>query len=315
MISFDENKIDCSKNKKIKQIIEHPNFLQCFAIFKAIDKIYMLFEFAYFPFFNFYRNEYEKIYQFTPNYLAQLIISLEFIQCNYNHDENYENFCFSPDRIFIGQNGKIKILSMIDWKKSEIASNDFQQLGLKYSSMLYCSPEQLRGQPICFDDILWSFSIFAFQILVGQDPYENERVESILKLNNPNFSFKIPPFLHVDAQDLLSKLLCIDKSLRLIDIDKIKQHSYFKNINWNSIFNNSSFPLPSDNNNFLQNIVKLSTNDDNNNHSFSNDQRYSSLSVSTNATIKDGQPLDTLIAPALKNDWAGFTLRNPNADT
>lgn len=292
LLLFDESHIE-----KVSEftIIEHPSLLNIQSIFRNNGKLYIIIDLAIYPFLQFYRIQLPIDY--IKIYLAQLIISLETIQEN-NSDTSNWTFKLNSDRIFVDTQGCLRVLAMTDWKRSEKGKEEDLQKGLKYSSILYNSPEQLRGEP-CNTDIWWSFGIFAYQLIVGEDPYPDESVHSILKLINPSHTFNIPPFIDSTSKSFLQQLLFVDKSKRLTNSSDIKKHPFFNSILFDKTLYDDShtLPLPLDQSNFVSSI-KSSGN------SIPSDNRGN-----VDVTIREGQPLDTLIAPALKNDWAGFTLK------
>lgn len=274
-------------------ITEHPCLLNVKAIFRAIGKVYLLVELAVCAFLPFYRQEMPV--DFARIYLAQLALAVEFIQ---NSPQLANSFKLSTDKIFLASNGSLRVLANIDWKKSEIGKAEEQNQGLNYSRILFSSPSQLKGENSP-GDVWWSFGIIAYKLLVGQDPYENERVESIFKLMNPSFSIPIPPFLDDITKDFLQQLLEVSSEKRLKESKEIRNHPFFNSIEWDSVIE-AKLPIPPTEMNYVDSIAE-----------FEQPKAEARQSFIEN-TIRDGQPLDTLIAPALKNDWAGFTLRQAN---
>ena len=297
MVVLEESHLEQSQEL---EIVDHPNVLRLRAVFRAIGKVYMLFDVAVNLFLPFFRNELkvEKI----PVYLAQLLLAIEQIQSSPTMGDTFR---LSSERIFVDTKGSLQVMAMIDWKKSEAGKAEDLQKGLKYSAMLYASPGRLIGER-CADDIWWSFGVFAYQLLVGHDPYENERVESIFKLMDPSYTLTIPPFLDDVTKNFLQSLLAVPMESRLHCAEDIRSHAFFASVDWDNIYD---VILPA-----VTGTTYLSVLSDPSPNKM-NQRESSASSLLPDESIRDGQPLDTLIAPALKNDWAGFTLRQANVDS
>ena len=187
---------------------------------------------------------------------------------------------------------------MNDWPRSDRGREEDRQQALKYSALMYSSPELLRGEPSSAD-LWWSFGIFCYQVLCGMAPFPDESVHNIFQLMNPTFTFNIPPFLEGSARDLLQQLLHPSLEQRLCKVQLIKKHPFFASVQWLTVANHTkSLPQPTEETNFqLSTTVAPS----------------GALigrpggSRSVEDSIRMGQPLDTLIAPALKDGWAGLT--------
>jgi serine/threonine-protein kinase Psk1 len=84
----------------------------------------------------------------------------------------------------------------------------------------------------------WAMGVLLFELLTGSPPFtgNNNRIISdrIIKTK-----LKLPYYLSPDAKDLLTKLLKKVPSARLGskpgDIQKIKQHRFFRKINWQKL--------------------------------------------------------------------------------
>ena len=94
------------------------------------------------------------------------------------------------------------------------------------------------GNSYSYEVDYWAIGILLHELLTGSPPFtgNNNRIISdrIIKTK-----LKLPYYLSPDAKDLLTKLLKKVPSARLGskpgDIQKIKQHRFFRKINWGEL--------------------------------------------------------------------------------
>jgi serine/threonine protein kinase len=104
----------------------------------------------------------------------------------------------------------------------------------------YVSPEVLEhNYPLIGPSIdIWAFGIMIYLFFTGSTPFKAKEESEILeKIKNVNYTFEgtdIPK----DAQDLISKILIKDPTKRIgynsSDYEEIKNHPFFKDINFNN---------------------------------------------------------------------------------
>ena len=149
----------------------------------------------------------------------------------------------------------------------------------------YCSPEMI-GQ--CITDFrtndIWALGVIIYYFYHGKTPFKGSNDYQTFERIKKG-KFEINQLVPNEAKDLIKKLLKVDASKR-INIPKIKQHPYFKNINWDTVLTNS-VPIPIDV--LSRYSMKLTTGDSNtdfwNNlcneiNGFNNQQEYSIEKIS-----------------------------------
>ena len=327
MISVELDKIiKINKLKKIKnRFISELKFIFYFG-----ENLFFLFDFCYFPFLNFI--EKKATHSLTHVYLGELLVSLEFIQAS------EIEFTFTPERIFVDHEGHIQLLTMFDLPRSEKGISADANQNLQVNSILFISPELLKGGTKSSSDLWWSFSIFAYFMLTGSFPFPLNSHSILQALMNQDFRFHFPPFLNDLSRDLLEKLLDLNYESRLKSPDLIKKHPFFQSIDWiklksggypvclpdaSTCFINPPPPPPAQASTpspAIPSTPSLTTFPGSaplNGDSPPNSQNYPTRSLlfqEMTFSVADGQPLDTLIAPAFKNDLAGFTLCQANIE-
>jgi len=101
----------------------------------------------------------------------------------------------------------------------------------------YCAPEVMLDSGYTYKADLWSIGIMICEMIGGFTPFENKNEAS-----NPrtitekcrNGTLNLPKNLKGNSRDLVKSLLTEDPSSRL-DISQIKQHNFFRNLDWNKI--------------------------------------------------------------------------------
>ena len=108
------------------------------------------------------------------------------------------------------------------------------------------SPEVLGDKPAGFGSDIWALGIMIYQMFYGKTPFKEKtnylifrKIEQLKIDFNPNVN--IPE----EAKDLINKILVKDPTKRLgagepgseYDIKHLKEHPYFKGINWDNLHN------------------------------------------------------------------------------
>jgi 3-phosphoinositide dependent protein kinase-1 len=109
----------------------------------------------------------------------------------------------------------------------------------------YVSPEILRGNAPHFASDLWAFGCIIFQMLTGSPPFRDGSEYLIFKkILNRDYEFP-DNFPNDDAKDLIEKLLKFNPQERLgandlpeLRYTTIRNHNFFKGINWDEVFKN-----------------------------------------------------------------------------
>jgi serine/threonine protein kinase len=106
----------------------------------------------------------------------------------------------------------------------------------------YIAPEVLKQLEHTFRIDFWSLGIVAYELLTGALPFHDESPEKIFK-NILKGQIKYPPIgteegmISTEAHNLIEALLVHDPLSRLgsKSIQEIKDHPFFKGINWDTI--------------------------------------------------------------------------------
>lgn len=109
----------------------------------------------------------------------------------------------------------------------------------------YIAPEIISGKEASFDSDWWALGVMLFEMLVGEPPYNGDSAEEIFK-NILEDNKRIVPTIGYDegeiypeAYSLISSLMEKEPEKRLghNGANEIKNHLYFKGINWETLRN------------------------------------------------------------------------------
>uniref|UniRef100_A0A183C2D9 3-phosphoinositide-dependent protein kinase 1 n=1 Tax=Globodera pallida TaxID=36090 RepID=A0A183C2D9_GLOPA len=104
----------------------------------------------------------------------------------------------------------------------------------------YISPEVLKSEDVGPECDYWALGAIIFQMISGQPPFRAMNEYKILK-KILNLDFHFPDGFPEVARDLVSRLLVYKPTERLGSlqtggIDELKRHTFFKDVEWPSLF-------------------------------------------------------------------------------
>ena len=235
--------------------------------------------------------------ELTKFYICELIIALKHL-----HKNKIIYRDLKPENILINEDGHIKLcdfglskilnpypVSLSAFSYSEIKNTykfntkAFTLCGTKD----YIAPEVVVGKGYDKNVDWWSLGILMYEMLTGILPFTEENKNNN-KINIEKFNNKI--FKHCalnnDNYDLICKLLQLNPNKRLSD-DTIKKHVYFKDVNWDMVYNKKIKPpfVPIINNEFdISNFDPMFT--DINNYAFDEENNGDDNNISNSSDIK-----------------------------
>ena len=148
-----------------------------------------------------------------------------------------------PDNIVIDKEGHAMLT---DFGLSKEGVDDKRIAKSFCGSVAYLAPEMLNrtGHGKAVDWYL--LGVVFFEMLVGLPPYFSNSQEQIFQ-NIDNAELIIPNFISKKGQNLIKNLLIKNPSERLgskNDVEEIKNHPYFEDVDWNKIYNREYMPPP-----------------------------------------------------------------------
>ncbi|CUM63169.1 uncharacterized protein PRCAT00000737001 [Priceomyces carsonii] len=167
-------------------------------------------------------------------YIAELLTALESL-----HELNVIYRDLKPENILLDYQGHI---ALCDFGLCKLNMTNEDKTNTFCGTPEYLAPELLLNQGYTRSVDWWTLGTLLYEMVTGLPPFYDEDVPTMYRkiLQNP---LKFPPFLdNTDAQDLLIKLLQKDPKNRLSDAAQIKNHKFFKDIDWNKLLNKSYLP-------------------------------------------------------------------------
>uniref|UniRef100_A0A8C3SWS5 Protein kinase C n=1 Tax=Chelydra serpentina TaxID=8475 RepID=A0A8C3SWS5_CHESE len=159
-------------------------------------------------------------------YGAEIVCGLQFL-----HSKGIIYRDLKLDNVMLDKEGHIKIADFGMCKENVVGEN---RASTFCGTPDYIAPEILQGLKYTFSVDWWSFGVLLYEMLIGQSPFhgddEDELFESI-RVDTPHY----PRWITKESKDLLEKLFERDPTKRLGITGNIKEHSFFKTINWTAL--------------------------------------------------------------------------------
>nr|XP_015209387.1 PREDICTED: ribosomal protein S6 kinase beta-2-like [Lepisosteus oculatus] len=170
-------------------------------------------------------------------YLGEITLALGHL---HSHGIIYRDL--KPENIMLNQHGHIKLT---DFGLCKESIHEGSVTHTFCGTIEYMAPEILMrsGHNRAVD--WWSLGALMYDMLTGSPPFtaENRKktIDKILKCK-----LSLPPYLTVDARELLKKLLKKSPVQRLgsskADCGDIQKHPFFRHINWDDLLNRKVEP-------------------------------------------------------------------------
>ena len=164
-------------------------------------------------------------------YICEVLLALENL-----HKRDIIFRDLKPDNVVLDKEGHCK-LTDFGLSKEGVTENAYAQSFC--GSIAYLAPEMLKKQGHGKAVDWYLLGVLFYEMLVGITPYFTTRKEDIF-YNIEYGELKIPNFVSKEARELLKRLLERNPSKRLggggRDAQEIKEHPYFKDVDWNNIY-------------------------------------------------------------------------------
>ena len=233
--SINKNKIGKYDKNNIEKILKNINnefVINITLCFETQEKIYFYYEHIQNEDLFYYINNNSNENNVTINeekikfYIASIILALEHLHKN---EITFRNI--TPKNILITKDGYIKL--------TPFSLEHFFNLKKEIEKNEYTSPEVLNNE-IKISSDFWNLGIIIFEMIFGIPPFysldENNLIEVIMK-NELKFPEKK---ISENLKDLIEKLLKKNWEERLGndgDFNKIKNHPFFQDFNFDDLIN------------------------------------------------------------------------------
>jgi len=216
--------------KNILQRIVHPFLVNLNWSFQTSDKLYFILDFVNGGELFFHLQKEKKFSEERVRfYAAEILLALEHL-----HENGIIYRDLKPENILLTRDGHI-CLTDFGLCKEGINSEDDRTITF-CGTPEYLAPEVLKGKGYGKAVDWWSYGSLVYEMLTGLPPFYSQDVQEMYRKIMTE-KLKFPPTVGSDARDLLERLLRRDIDLRLKDPEKMKLHPFFKDLDWQALYN------------------------------------------------------------------------------
>ena len=269
--------------KNILSLCNHPSIIKLKSSFQTKKYLYFVLEYIQ----NKDLSHLIKKFHIIPNNISKQIIAelvnvIEYLHIKMNISHND----LKPDNILLDKDYHIKL---IDFSTAKIHGKIYDKSTGKFiksenyiskeiiGTVEYLSPEMINHtiKDYRTNDI-WALGIIIYTIYNGESPFKGKNdyctCEKIKKGVYSFLNINIPK----EAKDLINHILVLDVENRY-NIEQIKQHKFFEDINWENLLNNK-IPLE-------PNLYDINNEDNTNNNRSNYDNFFSVIDNVNNIEI------------------------------
>ncbi|XP_055761749.1 protein kinase C theta type-like [Salvelinus fontinalis] len=206
---------------------EHPFLTHLHCTFQTTENLFFVMEYLNGGDLMFHIQNCHKFdVQRSTFYAAEIICGLQFL-----HSKGIVYRDLKLDNVLLDSEGHIKIADFGMCKENmegETRTCTF------CGTPDYIAPEILLGQKYGSSVDWWSFGVLLYEMLIGQSPFHGRDEEELfqsIRTDDPCY----PRWLTKDARDILIKLFVREPERRLGVKGNIRQHSFFKDTDWNAL--------------------------------------------------------------------------------
>lgn len=214
--------------KNILQKLVHPFLVNLNYSFQTKDKLYFIMDYVNGGELFFHLQQDEKFdEQRVRFYAAEIACGLEYL-----HSAGVLYRDLKPENILLTGKGHI-CLTDFGISKEGLETDDARTATF-CGTPEYLAPEVLKGGGYGKAVDWWSFGTLCYEMLTGLPPFYSQDVQQMYSkiMTEP---LKIPEYVSAEAKSLLTQLLERDPEKRLRNPDDIKQHAFFKGIDFEKL--------------------------------------------------------------------------------
>lgn len=199
------------------KLLRHPHIIKLYEVITTPTDVIMVLEYLGAEMFN-YIVEGGKMPESSARRFFQQIISA----VEYCHRHRIVHRDLKPENLLLDSYNNVKIT---DFGLSNIMiDGDF--LKTSCGSPNYAAPEVITGKYYAGPEVdVWSCGVILYVMLTGRLPFDDEHIPNLFKKINSG-AYVVPPYLSVEAKDLLARMIVVDP-LRRATMADIRAHPWF----------------------------------------------------------------------------------------
>jgi len=204
--------------------VSHPFLMKLHYSFQDADNLYLVMDFInggelFFHLQNERRFDNDR----ARFYTAEICLAIAHL-----HSSGIIYRDLKPENLLIDAAGHIKVT---DFGLSKEGLQDNARTHTFCGTPEYLAPEVLESKPYTKSVDWWSVGTLIFEMLTGLPPFYCEDVQKMYSLKM-TAELVIPDYIEPEAADLIKKFLDRNPQTRLTEIEAIKKHAWFKDIDW-----------------------------------------------------------------------------------
>lgn len=222
--------------KHILQKLHHPFLVNLNFSFQTEDKLYFILDYVNGGELFFHLQKEKKFAEDRVRfYAAEILLALEHL-----HQNGIIYRDLKPENILITSEGHITLTDFGLCKEGIEKEDD--RTGTFCGTPEYLAPEVLKGKGYGKAVDWWSYGSLIYEMLTGLPPFYSQDVQEMYRKIMTD-KLKFPNGMSEEAKTLLDGLLQRDINERLKDPSKIKDHPFFKNVDFDAMYNKKIKPL------------------------------------------------------------------------
>ncbi|EGC46623.1 protein kinase [Histoplasma capsulatum var. duboisii H88] len=215
--------------RRMLQRVKHPFLITLWGTFQDANNLYMVMDFVEGgELFSLLRKSQRFPNPVAKFYAAEVTLALEYL-----HDHHIIYRDLKPENLLLDRHGHLKITDFGFAK--EVKDITWTLCGTPD----YLAPEVVSSKGYNMSVDWWSLGILIFEMLCGFTPFWDGGSPMNIYKNITKCHVKYPPYMHPDAQDLLSQLITPDLTVRLGNLhggsQDVKNHPWFAEVTWDRL--------------------------------------------------------------------------------
>jgi len=207
--------------------LEHPFLTKLHFAFQDDKSLYFVMDFINGgELFHHLRREKKFSEDRTRFYTCEIVSALTYL-----HTRGIIYRDLKPENVLLGRDGHIVVT---DFGLAKEGLHDNERTETRAGTPEYLAPEVIKGEKYTKSVDWWAVGILVYEMLTGSPPFIDTDIQKLFQKVTGG-EIKFPDNISADAVDFVSQLLTRDPGKRLADPVKIKEHTWFKTLNWEKL--------------------------------------------------------------------------------